>query len=156
MTTDTSREYVDQICLSVGRAIVAFSQLEHAVTMTIAEIFGLSEIQERALVRPMSITNKTSVLRLLARQKIKPDNRKRVLDLLKQIDDAADQRNDLAHGFYGLKNGEFAILSFSGAAKLTGNAVDWTPRKLGFFVVTLTHLQSELSNVRTLFPKSLR
>ena len=124
--------------------------------MTIADIFGLSEIQERALVRPMGITNKTSVLRLLARQKIKPDNRKTVLKLLKQIDDAADNRNDLAHGFYGYKNGEFAILSFSGAAKLTGNAVDWTPQKLELFVVNLTHLRGELSHVRTLFPKSLR
>jgi hypothetical protein len=124
--------------------------------VTIADIFGLSETQERALVRPMGITNKTSVLRLLARQKIKADNRKTVLELLKQINVAADKMNDLAHGFYGHKNSEFTILSFSGAANLTWNAVDCTPQPLEHFVMNLRHLRSELSHVRTLFPKSLR
>lgn len=57
--------------------------------------------------------------------------------------------------------GRFApALSYVGAdpsaAKLTGNAVDWTPEKLGFFVVTLAHLQSNFSHVRILFPKLLR
>lgn len=151
-----SKEYLDQLCLSVGKAIVTFAHLEHEITMTIADIFGLTEIQERGLVRPMSIANKTGLLRLLAKQAIKPNERKRVIDALKEIDDAADERNGLAHGFYGHKKGEIAITSFSGAARLTGNPVRWTPRKLELFVVTLRHLRGEVAHFRPLFPMSLQ
>jgi hypothetical protein len=156
MANETSKEYLEQLCLSVGRAIVAFAQLENAVTIIIADIYQLSDLQERALVRPMSITNKTQVLRLLAKQTIKPTGREVVLAILKRIEDEAERRNNLAHGFYGHKNGKFAILSFSGPARLTGNAVAWTPRKLEAFVQSLTGLRGELSQMRSYFPKSLR
>jgi hypothetical protein len=156
MATETSKEYLEQVCLSVGRAIVAFAQLENAVTMTIADIYQLSDVQERSLVRPMSITNKTQVLRLLAKQRIKPPKREVVLTLLKRIEDEAERRNNLAHGFYGHKNGKFAILSFSGAARLTGNPVAWTPQKLEAFVASLNGLREELSQMRAYFPKSLQ
>ncbi|MFL9828656.1 hypothetical protein, partial [Rhodoplanes sp. SY1] len=80
----------------------------------------------------MSITNKTGTLRLIAKQRVKRANRDEVLRYLKQVESAADQRNDFAHGYYGHKNGQAAVVSFSGAARLAGNPTPLDPRAIAF------------------------
>jgi hypothetical protein len=100
----------------------------------------------------MSISNKCSLLRLLNKQKVKKTNRHEVKKWLDRIKDAAENRNDLAHGFYGHKNGKAAILSFSGANRFTGKPNRWTPRELAFFSLEIQDLRDLISKIEPHFP----
>lgn len=153
MTEDqTSYQYLDDLALKVGAVIVAFTQLEHTLTVTIAAILDLNDLQERALVRPMSITNKTSLLKLLAKEYTKEPFRGKILKTLKAIEDAADNRNNLAHGFYAHRGNKLAILSFSGASKLTGKPVAWTVENLKTLLSEIVFLRNEIQELRAHFP----
>ena len=84
----------------VGRVIISFSLLEHDFTLVLARILKLTLLQERAVIRPMSISNKISLLRTLHKEYGKKGETDRWLRyLLKDIRHCADCRNELAHSF---------------------------------------------------------
>jgi hypothetical protein len=150
-----SKEHIDQLCLTLGQVIIAFTRLEHALTMAIAGILGLSEMQERAVVRPMPSSTKTALLLRWSKHYLRKAGQKQASDTLKRIDDAADKRNDLVHGIYTHKKGEVVILAFSGGARLTGKPIPWSPRDLALLGVEVDHLRQELETLRGLFPSTV-
>lgn len=141
----------------VGRVIISFSLLEHDLTIVLAKILRLTVVKERAVIRPMSISNKITLLRALHRDYGKKGETDRWLKhLLKEIKHCADCRNDLAHSFYAEKKGKFVLLTFSESAKLSGHPVAWTPLALDHLVDRISILRRTLPNVPGTFPKNLR
>src|SRR6476659_8675206 len=121
MTIDeTSRQHLDQMALSLGRLVITCSQLENDLTMTIAEIMSLNEVQERGLVRPMKTSVKLSLLNRLATDFLKSArHQERVKKVTTAIKNATEARNDLVHGEYVHDpNKKVAIISFSKGASL--------------------------------------
>jgi len=151
----TSRTYLDQIALSLGKMVISCSNLEHDLTMAIAQILSLNEVQERTLVMPMGISGKLTLLNRIAKDYLTKDEYKRVTNITDQIRKAADKRNDLIHGVYvhAEKDKSAAVLSFAGAARIKGAAVKLEPRELELFIVNLNWLQRELTHSLPLFPK---
>ena len=141
----------------VGRVIISFSLLENDFTLMLAKILKLTLLQERATIRPLSIANKITLLRTLHREYGKKGETDRWLKfLLKDIRHCANCRNDLAHSFYGHRNGKFALLTFSESAKLSGQPVAWTPVTLAHLVNRIGLLRRTLQNVPATFPRKLK
>jgi hypothetical protein len=127
-----SEEFMRDLAEGVGRVIIAFSLLEHDFTMTLAGILKLTMLQERALIRTMSISTKIDLLWALHKEYGKKGESGRWLRfLLKDIRHCADRRNELAHSFYGTRQWKFALLTVFGGAKLSGQPIAWTPQTLG-------------------------
>ena len=155
MTKDKpSREEMDQLALCLGRVVITCSMLEHGLTMVIAEILSLNEVQERTLVRPTATTVKITLLNRIAKDYLSQDEYKRVTKVTGEIKNAAEKRNDLIHGLYvhASDTKDAAVLSFSGAARIKGNPIKITPRDLELFIVNINWLIGELSSLRPLFP----
>jgi hypothetical protein len=74
--------------------------LEHDLTMVIAEILSLNEVQERTLVRPMATSVKITLLNRIAKDYLTKEDCKQVMSVTDEIKKAADKRNDLIHGLY--------------------------------------------------------
>ncbi|MGE5513255.1 MAG: hypothetical protein ACM31O_18650 [Bacteroidota bacterium] len=150
-----SRKEMDQLALSLGRVVITCSKLEHEMTMVIAEILSLNEVQERGLVRPMGTSVKITLLNRIARDYLTDEDCKRVTQITDQIKVASEKRNDLVHGLYvhlAEKNAP-AVLTFSGASRLKGKPMALSPRHLELFIVNLKWLSGELAALRPLFPK---
>lgn len=150
-----SRQELDQLALSLGRVVVTCSMLEHEMTMVIAEILSLNEVQERTLVRPMATSVKVTLLNRIAKDYLRAEDCKRVTKLTTAIKDAAEKRNDLIHGLYvhSPDDNTPAVLTFSGAARIKGSPLKVTPRDLELFIVNLNWLSGELISLKPLFPK---
>ncbi|MDO8397763.1 MAG: hypothetical protein Q7T45_08080 [Bradyrhizobium sp.] len=151
-----SPEYVKELCEAVGRVIVSFAICEHALTISTAKIFGLTRVQERALVRPIGLRAKTSLLRRVGKDCLIPGNYKTLNEILKEVEDLSDDRNNLAHGFYGTKNGKFTLVTFSGEARISSRPVAWTPTTLTQLAGSIQQATTRAANLRLLFPKSLK
>lgn len=152
---ETSEEHLSELCKALGGVIVACTGLEHEVSLAIARILGLNQTQERCLVLPLGTQNKINIIRTLAKQFLDKPSCKQVTAIADAVISATTKRNDLVHGFYAHKDKKVAIVSFSGAARLNGNPVNWTPRDLALFVVELGHLRSEAQTLPALFPSPL-
>lgn len=148
---ETSREYLDDMARELGRLVISFSQLEHAATMLIAEILELSQVAERALVRPMMIANKLALLRLLCKQHVKPKNREAVVGWIERVAKASERRNDLAHGLYVHKDRKAFILSFSGGHRLTGNPKRQSAKEIALLSLEVQDIRSEAQQLRDFF-----
>jgi hypothetical protein len=82
-----TKQDVDALALSLGRVIIMSARLEHQLTMSLAAILSLNEVQERALLRPMGTS-----------QKVMAADSKLVGDVGTLITKVAEERNDLVHG----------------------------------------------------------
>ena len=156
-TKEVSDQFIRDLSEGIGRVIISFSMLEHDLTITLAKMLKLTLLQEHAFIRPMSISTKIELLRALKKQYGIKGESKRWLDfLLKDIRHCADRRNDLAHSYYGQKGGEFALLTFSGGAKLSGQPVSWTPAALNHLSARIGLIRTKIHDVRGIFPKTLK
>ena len=129
--------------------------LEHDLTMVIAEILSLNEVQERTLVRPMATSVKITLLNRIAKDYLAKDDCKQVMAVTDEIKKAADKRNDLIHGLYVHSSDKksAAVLTFSGAARIKGKPIEQSPRELELFIVQINWVIGELVALRPLFPK---
>ena len=154
MTDDEiSREYFDQMALYLGRMVIACSIMENDLTKALAEIMNLNEVQERTLVRPMPTNTKVSLLNRLSVDYLKNPERERIKKITNAIKVAAEKRNDLIHGDYvHTPDKKAAIVSYSGAARIRGNPVRWTPGDLNVLIREMGRLCEELASLRPLFP----
>jgi hypothetical protein len=148
------RESMDELALSLGRVLIASTQLEHSVTVNLASILSFNDVQERAVLRPMPISQKVTLLRRISNDYLSEADCKEVEKVSKLIGKAAEQRNDLMHGLYvhGKDDGSPAILTFSGAARIRSKPKKLTPRELEFLRLEMIHTMDELDRVRILFP----
>jgi hypothetical protein len=152
-----SPQFMRDLAEGVGRVIIASALLEHDFSIVLKTILKLNHVQERTLIRPMSISNKVTLLRALHKDYGKKGETDRWLrHLLKEIRHCADHRNDLAHGYYGHRNGKFAILTSSEGAKISAQPVSWTPKSLDQLVERIALLRQRLQNVPGTFPKNLK
>lgn len=151
-----SKDEIQQICEGVGRVIISFALCEHAITMVIKTLLKLTVLQERALVRGMSLKQKTGLLRRLGNDFLTQPNRKILNDILRDIEGYAENRNDLAHGFHGHKNGIPAVLTFSGDAKLAVRPAPWTPPMLADLAADIQAVAVRAENALRLFPRILK
>lgn len=154
--SETSREHLDLMSLALGRLIISCSFMEHALTMTVAGIMDLNEVQERALVRPMATSTKISLLNRIAKDYLKKaEQQRQVAKVLARIKKASEERNDLVHGLYvhDRDDGKVAIISFSEGSRLRGNPVRWEPKDLEYLRLEMVHLCDELDALKPLFPK---
>lgn len=150
------KEFVKELAEAIGRVTIAFAALDHAVTICIKQIFHLTLVQERSLVRPLGLRAKTSLLRRVGEVYLSRPDYKDLKETLRLIEDHADTRNDLAHGFYGANKRKFGLLTFSGNARLTGRVVPWDPTKLNAYVRELQDVTTLAQRMEHLFPKVLK
>ncbi len=151
-----SAEFIAELAKEVGRAIIAASTIEHDIGIIMARLLKLTKLQHRAMLIPMSISNKLTVLRQLSREFLPPNEHKAVKKLLDEIKTYAEKRNDLAHGFYGVKNGNFVLITFSGNARFSGQPTSWTPKHIRMLVQEMAISRSQLRSIEFLFPKPLK
>jgi hypothetical protein len=147
-----------ELAEGVGRVIIAFSLLEHDFTIALARIFGLTMVRERALIRPMSITTKIELARSIYKEygKRGGETERWLKFLLKDIRHCADCRNDLAHSFYGHKKGKFALVTFSGNGRLSGQPVAWSPQTLSRLADRIALIRTQIPNIPRNLPRNLK
>jgi hypothetical protein len=153
---ELSADFMRDLSEAVGRVIISFALLEHSFTMALAKLLKLTMLQERALIRPMSISTKIDLTRNLSKSYLKGDELTYLKHLLKDIKSCADHRNDLAHSLYGHKHGKFALLTFSGTARLAGQPIAWTPEALEEIVVKIGRVTVGVRTLPRRFPKNLK
>jgi hypothetical protein len=151
-----SPEFVKELAEAIGRVLIAASQIEHTLSMLIGDLLKLTRLQYRALVIPTSISNKISILRQLGKEYLSVTDRKKLAAILDEVKECADKRNELAHGFYGIKNSKFALITFSGDARFSGQPVAWTPANLLTLVTRMVVANSKIATVRPFFPERLK
>jgi hypothetical protein len=149
-------EFVQELAEWLGRVLIAASQIEHMLGVTIADMLKINRLHHRSFVIPMSLNNKITLLRQLGREYLNPGDRKTLKALLTEIENCADLRNGLVHGFYGVKKGKFALITHSGDAKFSGLPVEWQPSDLRKLVVRLNAATQTNYQIRHLFPSRLR
>jgi len=127
-----TKQDVDALALSLGRVIITSARLEHQLTMSLAAILSLNEVQERALLRPMGTSQKVTLLRRIAKGLLLATDSKRVGEIGDLITKIAEQRNDLVHGLYVQDKEDHspAVLTFSGAARIRSKPKRLTAREL--------------------------
>lgn len=149
-------EFIKELAEGVGFIIIAASQIEHMLGIALARIFHLTRLQHRALILPMSTTTKSTILRQLGKDYLSKDDRKYLKAFLAELKEYSDHRNDLAHGFYGVKKGKFHLLTFSGDGRLAGQPVSWDAKKLGHLREEMVAFRNQIPLLQTLFPKHLK
>jgi hypothetical protein len=149
-----TREDMDALALSLGRVMIRCSQLEHDLTMHLANVLSLNEVQERALVRQMGTSAKLTLLRRIAKDFLKAADSKRVGEVADLIAKVAERRNDLVHGLYVHDPDDLSptVLTFSGAARIRSKPKKVSPRDLELFIVEMNYASGELAAIRALFP----
>jgi hypothetical protein len=149
-------EFIKELAEGLGRVVIAASQIEHFLGIVIAEMLKLTRMKHRTLIIPMSIANKISLLRQLGKEYLSPADRKILKSLLKEIEDCAGIRNELIHGFYGVKRGRFALITHSGEARFSGQAVLWGPKDLQALAKRMISASNTAPQIQRRFPKVLR
>ncbi|MCA1400062.1 hypothetical protein [Bradyrhizobium sp. BRP56] len=149
-------EFVKELSEWLGRAFIAATTMEHLLGVTIADMMKVNRMQHRAFIIPMSFASKVSLLRQLGREFLTPADRKSLNRHLKEFEDCAERRNSLAHGLYGTKRGKFALVTFSGEGRFSGQAVAWHPSDLRNFVARIEAANRTFYHVRQMFPQRLK
>jgi hypothetical protein len=150
------QEFIKEMAEYLGRVIIAASQLEHLIGIILADMLKLTRLQHRSLIIPMSISNKSTLLRQLGKEYLAQADLKTLKDYLEEVRKCADFRNELAHGFYGAKKGKFSLITFSGDAKFSGKPVNWDAKSLHKLAERSIAAQHEAGRIRHLFPTRLR
>jgi hypothetical protein len=149
------KDEADALVKAIGNATVIWSWFDHALTMTLAEILSLTEVQERILIRPMLPRAKSDLLQRLAKEYVHAE-RQSITDFLeKEIKPAIDTRNELMHSLYVAKDGKALQLSFSGKFRIKGQVTPLDAKGLGLFVFEVRYLTEKLPRIRRLFPATL-
>lgn len=151
-----SPEFVQELAEWLGRVLIAASQIEHTLGVTIADMLNINRLHHRSFVIPMSLSSKISLLRQLGREYLNPAERKILKALLIEIENCANLRNELVHGFYGVKKGKLAVVTHSGGAKFSGLPVEWQPSDLRKLVNRMNAASQTNYQIRHLFPSRLR
>jgi hypothetical protein len=151
-----SPEFVQEITACLGRVIIAASQIEHGVGMIIADLLKANRMQHRSFIIPTSLSNKVSLLRQLSKEYLSPAHLKTVKATLSEITECAELRNGLVHGFYGAKDGAFAIVTFSGEGRFSGQPVEWSPSDLRKLLARMIEAKRASDQIQGLFPKPLK
>lgn len=149
-------DFIREIAEGVGFAVIAATQIEHILSIVMAKMLNLTRLQHRVLIIPMSTTTKITTLRQLGREYLPPDGVKTLKVFLKDLKYCADKRNELAHGFYGAKNGKFDLLTFSGDGRFSGQPVSWTPTTLMTLRTRMIAVRDRIPLIYGLFPKRLK
>jgi hypothetical protein len=150
---ETSHAHIERTATCLGRVVMVCSQLEHDLTMAIAQIMELNEVQERSLVRPMATSTKLALVNRLAKDYLARAPLKQVTTLTAKIKDATGKRNDLVHARFGHENKKVSVLSYSGPDRISGRATYWTLPALEALVAEMVALRRELVALAPLFPK---
>lgn len=149
-------ELIKELAEWLGRVVISASQTEHMLGLTIADMLKTNRLQHRSFIIPMSLGNKITLLRQFGREYLSPINRKRLKALLTEIEDCADLRNSLVHGFYGVKNGKLALITHSGGARFSGQPTEWVPSDLRNLVTRMNAASAMNYEIRHLFPPRLK
>jgi hypothetical protein len=151
-----STEFIKELAESLGRVFIAAANMEHLFGITIADLLKLNRLKHRAFIIPMSFSNKVSLIRQLGNEYLKGNQRKTLKILLTEFQACAELRNGLAHGFYGAKRGKFALITFSGEARFSGQSFEWQPSDLRKLVARIEAANRSHYSVRHLFPTPLK
>lgn len=151
-----SQEFIADLAKEVGRAIISASTIEHDIGLIMARLLKLTRLQHRTVIIPMSISNKITVLRQLGKEFLPPNDHKTLKTFLDELKRYAEKRNDLAHGFYGIKNGEFVLITYSGDGRFSGQPVSWTPKDIRLLVEEMKISRNALRSIEAMFPKPLK
>ena len=149
-------EFVKELCEGIGRVMIAASQIEHYLGIAMAEMLKLTRLQHRALIIPMSISNKIGVLRNLGKEYLDKDEQKFLKGLLEELKDCAELRNQLAHGFYGVRKGVSVIITHSGDARFSGQPTVWKPTQLQALSKRMIAARDTAPQIQAMFPARLK
>jgi len=150
-----SPDFVRQIKEGVGAVIIAASHLDHQVGMLIADVLKVRKIHYGPLIVQMSISSKCALLNQIGKEYLNKQDLKDLKDATKEVERVSALRNELAHGFYGVKRGKFALITHSGDAKFSGQPTTWEPSDLASLVDRLERACASVQYARRLFPKNL-
>jgi len=151
-----SQEMIREIAEGVGYILIAASHLEHMLGLALAKLLRLSKLQHRALIIPMSTRSKTTIIRQIGNEYLRSDQKAALKKYLKAVENCADQRNDLAHGFYGAKKGKFDLITFSGEGRFAGRPTSWSAKSLGQLRDNILAVRDQIPLVFSMFPTRLK
>lgn len=120
-----SDEYFLAHSAQTGRMISAAAYFDDSLTLFLSGYLGLSELQEDALLRPMSTRAKVDLVGRLAKRFIESKVEKELRAILNEALACLDERNALVHGVPGQVDGRYAIISWSGKKRLDPQPEAW-------------------------------
>lgn len=125
-----SDEYFQAHAAQTGRVISAAAYFDDAITEFLSAYLGLTELQEDALLRPMTTTAKIDLLGRLAKLYLDPNTEKDLRPMLQEGRACLEERNSLVHGVPGQVDGKFAIISWRGKNRLDPQPEEWPVEKV--------------------------
>jgi len=131
MDDETTVNFLNAMAIEVGRLVIAWAMLEKELSKLASALLGLKIIQERALVRPLDARAKTDLLRHVIKAVAPGSYSTELKQLLNDIDNAREERNDIVHGEYVHdKNQKSHVIIYKGAKRVTGRPRRVTPESI--------------------------
>lgn len=129
-TDQQSDAYFEEHSAQTGRVISCAAYFDDAISEFLASYLELSQLQENALLRPMSTRNKVDLLGRLSNQFVDKASLGEMKRLLSEARSALDERNALVHGVPGVVDGKFALISWVGKGKLDPKPDEWPVQRV--------------------------
>jgi hypothetical protein len=142
-----SDEYFEEHAVHVARVTYAAAYLDDSVSTFIADFLDLEEFQENALLRPMMTRAKIELLQRLRNHYVGGEAAKAMSRLCEEAKTALNERNALIHGVVTEVDGQIAMRSWIGKARLTGEPELWPIERCCALAQTLMNLMSALDEV---------
>lgn len=121
MVTLPAPEVSQKLAHDLGALFVNFGSLEHTLSLAVAAAMKLTDDQERAIVRGMFASGKSSFLNGCAKRRWNKEYQAVMSQLFKDIDDVIEYRNAFAHGhIMHDANGVYQLISFRGQDRFGG------------------------------------
>jgi hypothetical protein len=118
-------EYFEEHTIQIGRVVCAAAYFDDAISTFLAEYLDLSELQENALLRPMSTRAKVDLIASLSKRGLSAKYERQMRPLFKEAKNALDERNALIHGVPAELDGKMAFVSWVGKGKLDPKPEPW-------------------------------
>jgi hypothetical protein len=110
-----------RIARAIGALFLNFSGLEHTLSLAVAATLGLTEAQERPLIRGMMARAKLDLLSAYAKAHWTDEDCATLAAITKPARTLTEYRNDFAHGvIVHDNNAKWSIISYRGEHRFNG------------------------------------
>jgi hypothetical protein len=125
-------EVKEALARQIGALFLNFSGFEHTLNIALAAALGLSDFQERTLLRGMMTRPKLDLLESFAKKHWTDNAYADTKTVAKQARALTDFRNSIAHGMIVHdKEGEFQLITFRGENRFHGKIEPISPAIVG-------------------------
>ena len=142
-----SHEYFEEHAVQTARVLYATSYFDDTLSDFLAEYLELNELQDNALLRPMSTRSKIDLLGRLAKTFLEPKAEKTFRPFLNEAKSALDERNSMVHGVPATDEGKFCLVSWTGKDRLNPQPRPWPVEKVCQLAFRFVELEASLKTL---------